>query len=194
MEETTNAVQEQEKETKTEETKSKTAEKKEPEVNVQDLMNELAKLKREKDKAASEAADFKKKYRESLSEVEKASMEKAEKEAARDEELTRLRREVTIHNMEKTYMQLGFTSDEASRMAVAETDGDQEAKIKILSEVDGRKKKQMEQEFFASRPDVNIGGASGTSYTKEQFDEMDVIARNKLFEENPAEYNRLMKL
>jgi len=195
MEENTNAVQEQEtKETKTEETKSKTAEKKEPEVNVQDLMNELAKLKREKDKAASEAADFKKKYRESLSEVEKASMEKAEKEAARDEELTQLRREVTINRMEKTYMQLGFTSDEAARMAVAETDGDQEAKIKILSEVDGRKKKQLEQEFFASRPDVNIGGASGTSYTKEQFESMDVIARSQLFEENPTEYNRLMKL
>ena len=195
MEETTNVTQEQEKqETKAEETKSKTAEKKEPDVNVQDLMNELAKLKREKDKAASEAADFKKKYRESLSEVEKASMEKAEKEAARDEELTQLRREVTINRMEKNYMQLGFTADEAARMAVAETDGDQEAKIKILSEVDGRKKKEMEQEFFASRPDVNIGGASGTSYTKEQFEDMDVIARNKLFEENPAEYNRLMKL
>lgn len=191
MEENTKATQEEVKEP---EATKKPEEKKEPEVNVQDLMNELAKLKREKDKAASEAADFKKKYRESLSEVEKASMEKAEKEAARDEELTRLRREVTIHNMEKNYMQLGFTADEASRMAVAETDGDQEAKIKILSEVDGRKKKEMEQEFFASRPDVNIGGTSGISYTKEQFEEMDVIARNKLFEENPAEYDRLMKL
>lgn len=191
MEENTKATQEEVKET---EATKKPEEKKEPEVNVQDLMNELAKLKREKDKAASEAADFKKKYRESLSEVEKASMEKAEKEAARDEELTQLRREVTINRMEKNYMQLGFTADEASRMAVAETDGDQEAKIKILSEVDGRKKKEMEQEFFASRPDVNIGGTSGISYTKEQFEEMDVIARNKLFEENPAEYDRLMKL
>ena len=194
MEETTNVTQEQEKqETKTEEVK-KPAEKKEPDVNVQDLMNELAKLKREKDKAASEAADFKKKYRESLSEVEKASMEKAEKEAARDEELTQLRREVTINRMEKNYMQLGFTADEASRMAVAETDGDQETKIKILSEVDGRKKKELEQEFFASRPDVNIGGASGISYTKEEFMAMTPTQLTKLKRENEAEYERLMAL
>lgn len=169
-----------------------TSEKSEP--SVQELMTEIAKLKRQADKNASEAAEFKKKYRESLSEVEKASMEKAEKEAAREEEFNQLRRENSINRLEKQYMQLGFTPDEAARMAIAETDNDQDAKIKIMSEVDGRKKKQYEAEFLASRPDVNVGGSTGNTVTKEQFDNMGPVELTKLKRENPAEYNRLIAM
>jgi hypothetical protein len=79
-------------------------------------------------------------------------------------------------------------------MAVAETDGDQETKIKIMSEVDGRKKKQYEAEFFASRPDVNVGGGASSTVTKEQFDAMGPVELTKLKRENPAEYERLMKM
>lgn len=166
-----------------------TPEKSEP--SVQELMTEIARLKRAADKASSEASEFKKKYRESLSEVEKASMEKAEKEAAREEEFNQLRRENSINRLEKQYMVLGFTPDEAARMAIAETDNDQDAKIKIMSEVDGRKKKQYEAEFLASRPDVNVGGSTGNTVTKEQFDNMGPVELTKFKRANPAEYDRL---
>ena len=170
---------------------AKTETKNEP--SVQELMTEIAKLKRQADKASSEAAEFKRKYRESLSEVERASMEKAEKEAAREEEFNKLLRENSINRLEKQYMALGFKEEEASRMAVAEADGDQDVKIKIMKEVDERKKKDFEKEFFASRPDVNVGGA-GSTVTKEQFDAMDAIEMTKLKRENPAEFNRLMAM
>lgn len=175
------------------ETKAPTKQEAKDEPSIQDLMTEIARLKRQADKNASEAAEFKKKYRESLSEAEKASMEKAEKEAAREEEFNQLKRENAINRLEKQYMQLGFTAEEASRMAVAETDGDQETKIKIMSEVDGRKKKQYEAEFLATRPDVNVGGA-GSTVTKEQFDNMNPVELTKLKRENPAEYDRLMNM
>ena len=196
MSEETKATQQEE--VKEEEVVETTAEIKETEKkdepSVQELMTEIARLKRQADKASSEAAEFKKRYRESLSEVEKASMEKAEKEAAREEEFNQLKRENSINRLEKQYMQLGFTADEAARMAVAETDGDQEAKIKIMSEVDGRKKKQYEAEFFASRPDVNVGGGASNTVTKEQFDAMGPVELTKLKRENPTEYDRLMKM
>ncbi len=175
------------------ETKAPTKQETKDEPSIQDLMTEIARLKRQADKNASEAAEFKKKYRESLSEAEKASMEKAEREAAREEEFNQLKRENAINRLEKQYMQLGFTAEEASRMAVAETDGDQETKIKIMSEVDGRKKKQYEAEFLATRPDVNVGGA-GSTVTKEQFDNMNPVELTKLKRENPAEYDRLMNM
>ena len=171
---------------------AKTETKNEP--SVQELMTEIAKLKRQADKASSEAAEFKRKYRESLSEVERASMEKAEKEAAREEEFNKLLRENSINRLEKQYMALGFKEEEASRMAVAEADGDQDVKIKIMKEVDERKKKDFEKEFFASRPDVNVGGGSGATVTKEQFDAMNPVELTKLKRENPAEYDRLMKM
>ena len=194
MEENTNVTQREEvvEEVKAEEEQKEAPEKAEP--SVQDLMTEIARLKRQVDKASSEASEYKKKWKSSLTEVEKASMEKAEKEAAREEEFNQLRRENSINKLEKQYIQLGFTVDEAARMAVAETDGDQETKIKIMSEVDGRKKKQYEAEFFASRPDVNIGGGSGKTITKEQFDAMNPVELTALKRENPAEYERLMGL
>ena len=190
MEENTNVTQEEVKE----EVKVEAKEEPKAEVDIQALMVELAKAKRDRDKASSEAADFKKRWRESLSEAEKASMEKAEKEAAREEEFQQLKRENNINRLEKSYLQLGFTPEEAARMAVAEADGDQEAKIKIMAEVDGRKKKDYEAEFLASRPDVNIGGGSGKTITKEQFDAMNPVELTALKRENPAEYERLMKM
>lgn len=193
MEENTNVTQEEEKE-EVEATVETKEEPKAPEVDVQALMVELAKAKRDRDKASSEAADYKKKWKASLTEVEKASMEKAEKEAAREEEFQQLKRENEINRLEKQYMLLGFTADEAMRMAAAEADNDQESKIKIMAEVDGRKKKAYEAEFLASRPDVNIGGGSGKTVTKEQFDSMNPVELTALKRENPAEYDRLMGL
>ena len=182
-------------EVKAPETKAtETKDQKIAEPNVQELMNELAKSKREKDKACSEAAEFKRKYKEMLSESEKASMEKAEKEAARDEEFNRLVRENNINRLEKQYMKLGYTPDEAERMAVAETDNDQELKIKIMAEVDGRRQKEFEAKFYASRPNVNVGGGTGVSISKEQFDAMNPVELTKLKRENPAEYDRLMAM
>lgn len=194
MEENTVAQETKQETVETQASKPETKTEPKNEPSVQELMTEIAKLKRTADKAASEAADYKKKYRESLNEVERASMEKAEKEAAREEEFNQLKRENAINRLEKSYMMLGFTPDEAGRMAVAETDGDQEAKIRIMSEVDGRKKKEYETEFLATRPDVNVGAGNGKTYTKEEFMAMSPTQLTKLRRENEAEYNRLMAL
>ena len=174
--------------------KSETKAETKAEPTIQELMTEIAKLKRTADKAASEAADYKKKYRESLNEVERASMEKAEKEAAREEEFNQLKRENSINRLEKSYMQLGFTPEEASRMAIAETDNDLDAKIKVMAEADERKKKEYATEFLATRPDVNVGAGNGKTYTKEEFGAMSPTQLTKLKRENEAEYNRLMAL
>ena len=194
MEDTKATVQDQETQAPETKPETKKPETKNEEVNVQDLMLEVAKLKRQVDKASSEAADWKKKYKASLDETEKASMEKAEAEALKDEELNSLRRENTMNKIEKSYLAMGWTADEASRMATAEVDGDFDNKAKIMAEVDARKKKDFESEFLASRPDVNIGAGNGQTYTKEQFDNMSLSERSKLFEENKAEYDRLNSL
>lgn len=129
-----------------------------PEVpSVQELMNEIAKLKRAVDKSSSEAADYKKKWKETLSQTEVANMEKAEEEARREEKFNALLRENQINKLEKTYLGLNYTADEASRMAVAEADNDFDAKQKIMAEVDARKQKELEAKWLASRPSINAG-------------------------------------
>ena len=182
-------------------TEQKTATERKSEVDIkalneqlQEALTEIAKLRRDKDKASAEASDYKKKLRESMTEVERASAEKAEKEAEREEQFQQLVRENNMNRIEKQYLAMGWTAEEAERMATAEVDGDIDAKVKIMAEVDARKKKAYEAEFLASRPEVNIGSGNGQTYTKEQFDAMTPTQRTKLYRENKAEYDRLMAL
>ena len=163
------------------------------EEDVQKLMVELAKAKRERDKASTEAREYKDKWKASLSEVEAANMEKAEKEAAREEEFNKLKRENSINRLEKTYLAMGWTPDEAQRMATAETDNDFDTKLKVMAEVDERKKKEMEKTILASYGNVNVGATGSTSYTVEQFGKMSISERSKLYSENREEYNRLVE-
>lgn len=161
--------------------------------DMQKLMNELAKARRDRDKASSEAAEFKKKYRDSLSEVEQANMEKAEREAAREEEFKALKREVEVNRLEKTYLAMGWTADEASRMATAEADGDMDAKLKVMSEAQERQKKDLEKTILASYGNVNVGASNSSTVTPEQFEKMTIAERSTLFRENKAEYDRLVE-
>lgn len=164
------------------------------EVNFseQELMNEIAKLKRTNSKLSAEAGEWRKKYQATLSEKEQASMEKAEQEAQREEEFKRLKRENAINSYEKSYLGQGWTAEEASRMAVAEVDGDFDGKMKILAEVDARKSKQVMADFLKTRPDIQYG--TGSSITKEQFDKMSLAELTKLKRENPNEYERLKNM
>ena len=180
----------------TESTETKKEPEKTPEVDVQELMTQLAKLKRANDKLSSESAEWKKKYQATLSEQEKASEEKAEREAEREEQYQKLLRENTINKIEKSYLGQGWTASEASRMAVAEADGDFDVKMKIIAEVEARKAKEVMKDFLKSRPDIQYGtGESGM--TKEQFDKMvaknDVAGLTKFKREHPEEYARYMK-
>lgn len=167
--------------------KNEEAKPKEP--TVQELMNELAKVKKAQEKAASEAAEYKKKYNATLTEKEQASIEKAEKEAEREQQFQELMRENKINKLEKSYLAMNYTVDEASRIAIAEADGDFDARMRIMVEADARKMKQHEAEWLKSRPRVNMG-ADGV-LTKEQFNAMSIAEKSKLYKENKSEYDRL---
>lgn len=175
----------------------KTEETKKPEQpDVQELMTELAKLKRSNDKLASESAEWRKKYQSTLSEQEKASEAKAEREAEREEQFQQLLKENTINKTEKMYLGLGWTAEEASKMAVAEYENDTVTKVKIQAAVQERLAKQTMADFLKTRPDIQYGtGNSGI--TKEDFDRMvdsyDANALSKFRKEHPEEYKKFMK-
>lgn len=131
-------------------------EKKEP--TTQELMLEMAKLKRAVDKASSEAAEYKKKWRESLSETEKASMEKAEAEAKKEEEFESMKKQLKVNEYTENFMALGYSKDLAKQAATAQVDGDTETLFKIQSDVQTQLIKAKEAEWLASRPELKTGG------------------------------------
>lgn len=159
--------------------------------DIQQMMNDYAKLKRAFDKTSSELAETKKALKEKMTEQEIASQEKAEAEAEKEEHYKQIERENRIYKIKATYLGLGYTSDEAQRIAEAEADNDFEEKTKIMSEVEARKKKEMEAEFLANRPDINTGSGSDV-LTKEKFDQMSMIEKSALRRSDPDTYEKMI--
>ena len=149
-------------ETPKQEPEQKKADESKPkEPTVQELMVELAKVKRAQEKAASEAADYKKKYNATLSEKEQASIEKAEKEAEREQQFNELLRENKINKLEKNFVLLGYDEEQALRAATAQYDGDTDTLFKVQQEVQQALIKKKEEEWLKSRPPINAGAGNG---------------------------------
>jgi len=160
-------------------------------AQVQELMKEVAKLKKTSDKNASEAADWKKKYRETLSAQEQVSEEKAEAEAAKEERFNQLLRENQISKYVRQYMKQGYTEELAQKAAEAMYDGDTDALFKAQSEATNAIITAKQNEWLKSRPDVNAGTGAQV-ITKEQFEAMNMMQRSELRRKSPEVYERLV--
>lgn len=153
------------------------------EEQIQKLMVENAKLKRAMDKASSEAADFKKKYNATLSEQEKASLEKAEEQARRDERLAELERENSIHRFTESYLDLGYDKESAIAAATAQVDNDVDTLFKLQKKILDEKILAKEQELIKDIPRATTGVYS--SMTADQIMEIkDREERLKAISEN----------
>lgn len=137
------------------------------EEQLQKLLVENAKLKRSFDKAASEASDYKKKYNATLSEQEKASLEKAEEQARRDERLAELERENSIHRYTESFLDLGYDKETAVKAATAQVDGDVDTLFTLQKKVIDEKVLAKEQELIKDIPRAKTGVYS--SMTAEQI-------------------------
>lgn len=137
------------------------------EEQLQALMVENAKLKRSFDKAASEASDYKKKYNATLSEQERASQEKAEEQARRDERLEELERELSVRRFTESYLDLGYDKESAIAAATAQVDNDVETLFKLQKKIIDAKVQAKEQELYKSIPRAKTGIYA--SMTKEQI-------------------------
>ena len=128
-----------------------------PEPTVQELMVEIAKLRREKDKNASEAADWKKKFRETQSAEEKASAEKAEREAQRQAEYEALVRKDKIHDLTETFMDQGYSKELAKKAAASLVDGDNDTLLECQKQFNAQLIAGEKEKWIASRPEINAG-------------------------------------
>ena len=131
----------------------------------QELLVQIAKLKRATDKATAEAAEFKRKWKSVVSEQEAADIEKAEIEAKKEERLKELERNEKIHSLMENYMDLKYTKEQAKKAAEAMVDGEMETVFKVQQEVEEAKLKAKEAEWLASRPEP----ASGTDGKEDPF-------------------------
>lgn len=88
-----------------------------------------AAVKKEKataDNLSKENADWKRKFRERQTEEERKAEELAEQQAAKDKEFNDMKRRLSIMEMSKQYMGMGYSEELATETAAAFVDGDNE--------------------------------------------------------------------
>lgn len=162
---------------------------------VEELMEQLKQAndradrnKTELDKALKENGTLKKERRASMSEAERVEAERIENEKATKEELENLRKELNHNKAVNAYRSI---SDEkmVESLIDAVSDADHSAIANVMEKYATAKVKEAQAEWLKSRPQLNMGGDG--AITKEQFDNMSLQEKSKLYRENKAEYDRL---
>ena len=133
-----------------------------PKDNTEEVKN----LKESLSKANSQAAEWKRQFREKQTEAERAEAERAEREKAVEEELKSLRRDKTVSEYVSQCLALGYGAELARKAAEAMADGDAAEIINCQKEFMEAKTKEIEANALNRQPTLT-SGAPPTAKTAE---------------------------
>ncbi len=131
--------------------------------------DEVTKLKAALSKANSDAAEWKRQYRQGLDEAKRAEEERKEREEAVENELRTLRRDKTVSGYVAQCLALGYDKDLALRAAEAMADNDAAAIMACQQEFLEVKQRELEANALNRQPTLTPG-APPTAKQAEQDD------------------------
>ena len=156
-----------------------------------DNSNELAKMKKAIDEATKDASEWKKKYRDTLSENEKKEAEEAEKRKELEDNYAALLKKSQISDYTAKYLALGTSDELAGKAALALADGNIDDMFTIygdhLKTVEQAAKTKLLDE--APKPKGTEGGTG--SMTKEKLYKMSPLDRYEFSQKFPEEYKAI---
>lgn len=150
----------------------------------------VAQHKANADRAASEAADYKKKLRERMSEDEAKAAKEAEERATLLARVEQLEQEKAISTYTNAYLAMGYDEKLAKSSAEALAKGDMETVFKFQKTHAENREKALRTELLKNTPPP-AAGKNDTSITKEQFSKMTLLEKQKFATENPEQYNEI---
>lgn len=139
------------------EDKLKALEEFEFEAPERDDSEEVKRLKTALSNANSQAAEWKRQFREKQSEAERAEAERREQEEARETELKTLRREKTVSGHLASCLSLGYPQDLAQRAAEAFADGNAAEIMACQQEFLEAKQREYETTSLNRQPGLSVG-------------------------------------
>lgn len=119
------------------------------------------------DKATSEAADYKKKWKAAASEQEQKALEEAEKQAAIEQELKDLRRSSKVSEYEKQHLALKYDEKDAREIAEALYDGDMDTVFKLQKKHEEALQKAIKADLMKQMPTPPSGNQTIIDYNKQ---------------------------
>lgn len=150
----------------------------------------VAQHKANADRAASEAADYKKKLRERMSEDEAKAAKEAEERATLLARVEQLEQEKAISTYTNAYLAMGYDEKLAKSSAEALAKGDMETVFKFQKTHAENREKALRTELLKNTPPP-AAGKNDTSITKEQFSKMTLLEKQKFATENPEQYKEI---
>lgn len=150
----------------------------------------VAQIKASADKAASEAASYKKQLREKQTDEEAKAAKAAEEHAALLARVEQLEHEKAVGTYTTAYIAMGYDEKLAASTAEAMAKGDTETVLKNQKLHLEAREKALRTELLKQTP-APAAGSTADVITKEAFDAMGYRERAALFSENPELYNKL---
>jgi hypothetical protein len=147
----------------------------------------VAQHKANADKAASEAAEYKKKLRERMSEDEAKAAKAAEDQAALMAELEALRTEKLIGGYTNSYLTMGYEANLAKSTAEALAKGDMDTVFKNQKAHADAREQALRTELLKGTPSP-AAGKTDVGKTKEEFSKMTLAEKARFAQEHPDEY------
>lgn len=119
--------------------------------------DEVTKLKAALSKANSDAAEWKRQFREKQTEAERAEAERKEHEAAVEDELRTLRRDKSVSGYVAQYLALGYDKELALKAAEATADNDAATIMSCQQKYIEAKTKEIEAAALNKQPTLTKG-------------------------------------
>ena len=139
------------------------------------------------DKYASEAAEFKKKLRQHMTEDEAEKAAAAENMANIQAELEMLRAEKTVSEYTAQYMGIGYDEALAKATAAALQKGEMNTVFRNHAKFVADREKALKAELLKTTP-TPPAGEGNKGVTKEDFSKMNLADKAKFAAENPETY------
>ena len=136
-----------------------------------DNSSEVTNLKEALSKANSQAAEWKRQFREKQTEQERAEAERVEREKAVEEELRGLRRDKTVSGYQANCLALGYDKELALRAAEAMADGDAAAILACQQEFLEARQREIEAAALNRQPSLTTGAPPTTQQAEEAENE-----------------------
>ena len=129
---------------------------------------EVTRLKNALSKANSDAAEWKRQFREKQTEAERAEAERKEHEAAVEDELRTLRRDKSVSGYVAQYLALGYTQELALKAAEATADNDAATIMSCQQEYIAAKTKELEAAALNKQPTLTPGAPPTAKQAEEE--------------------------
>ena len=147
----------------------------------------VAQIKATADKAASEAASYKKQLREKQTDEEAKAAKTAEEHAALLARLEQLEHEKAVGTYTTAYVAMGYDEKLAAATAEAMAKGDTATVLKNQKIHLENREKALRTELLKQTPNP-AGGSADTTLKKADFMKMSLSDQQKFASENPEQY------